>query len=702
MTTPNQAPPTAFELVGLGAFQIGGTGGGSGQGGYGQGLTTDAVNQVIAGPATALANPAGVSTFSDVITMVENYLKTMPLQTLQLFQYFLPGTTTADFVDVPTAVTTIINALGLGKLSSTSADTARLLNDLTILLDVFHLTYNAGTSTDPPGTLGVGGVGPGKPTWYSAWNDVLAYISKVTGVTLAAPAPTIGPAITAAGTGAFTAQAWATRLTNDLTVTSDVFHLVYHTGTPTDAPGLIYTGGGLGNGKMTWYGAWNDLLALCGVVNAVTPPTDPAPAVGAAITTAQTAASTAQSGATAANGNATAALTQLTAIPAQTVVPDLLAGASSVTFDHAGSGGSATNPSGSVSSPLSATGTQDVGASASAMVAAVTFSFVGSGAVGSAQVTVGSQNMQSLGIVQLSSVTEYVEFFVLWTPTVGSGQPVTATAYNFSGGVGSISFESATYIGATNVSNALVTSSGTGTSLSLSVPAAIAGTMAVVAFSAGDVATLASTALSAYTKTQRGSTTVQVDAGQYGYQSLAFGDATGGSGGVTFGATGADSFAEWVGVGVVLSATSVIGSGFRAHSTNSTGASVAGNGTFGPYLGVLDKVTADYYFNSSTGVLTVKNAGWYQVKIAFLTGSYTGALLGPVLYQNGAVVDAGLRIAPSTSSLILADSFTVYCSANDTLQPGYFAGVSYAAAFGADSTATASYWEVSLLNRSLL
>jgi hypothetical protein len=413
---------------------------------------------------------------------------------------------------------------------------------------------------------------------------------------------------------------------------------------------------------------------------------------------------TAQSTATAANANANTALSQLTSIPAQTIVPNLMAGASSVTFDNAGSGGSTTNSSGSVSTPLACMGTQTIGASASVMIAAVTFSLVGSGSAGNAQVAIGGQPMQSVGNpVQMSSVTEFLEFFILWNPPAGTNLPVTATAYGFAGaGVGSVSFESASYIGATSAST-LITNSGSGSSLSLSVPSAIANTMAVVAFTAGDVTTKANTALSSYTKTQRGNTTVQVNSTQFGYQSLAFGDTTGGSGGVTFGATGADSFAAWLGAGLILSATSLVGSGFRAHRVASSGTgATAGNNGFGNWYNVVDQNTADYSYNNLTATVTVANAGWYMAKISFFTASYTSAYLGPVLYQNGAVVQAGATTRPTTSGQVIADSFLVYCNAGDTLTAGYNAGVTFITTFAGDTTGTMNYFEVALMNRSLL
>jgi hypothetical protein len=338
------------------------------------------------------------------------------------------------------------------------------------------------------------------------------------------------------------------------------------------------------------------------------------------------------------------------------------------------------------------------------MVAAVTFSLVG-GSVGNAQVSIGGQQMQSYGnVVQLGSVTEYVEFFVLWNPPVGTNQTVTATAYGLSGtGVGSVSFESASYIGATNAS-ALFTSSGTGTSLSLSASAG-ANTMAVVAFSAGDVTTKANTAISGFTKTQRGNTTVQVSSTQYGYQSLAFGDTTGTGGGVTFGATGADSSAVWVGVGIVLSATQYVGSGFRQSRTvSTTAAPSSGNNSFSGNYDTTQYCTSD--ISISGGVATVSVAGHYAVTVSQLEAAVTTVHQArPLLWQNGAVVQHGNTMYVTTTASntwIMQSTFTVYCNAGDTLAPGGWYSTGPGFAITGESTGAQTYWEAALLNRSLL
>src|SRR5947209_15728799 len=415
---------------------------------------------------------------------------------------------------------------------------------------------------------------------------------------------------------------------------------------------------------------------------------------------------TAQSTASSANTSANAALTQLMAVPQQTVVPNLTAGASSVAFGNAGSGGSTTGAFGSITNPLIATGTQTVGSTASVIVAAATFSLVGSGSVNTASmnISIGNQQMQNLGGGQVSSATEYLRCFMLWNPRAGTKLPVTATAYNVagSGGIGSVSFESASYIGATGAST-VSTNSGSGTSLTLSVPSAVAGTRAVAAFSAGNVLTKANTALSGFTQTQRGNTTVQLDSGQYGFQSLAFGDAAGASG-VTFGATAANT-AGWVGAAIVLSATSVLGSGLRLQRTSTaTAAPSAGNQTLGLYDSPPQYLTSDLSLSGSAATVTI--AGWYMATISQLEAAVTTVHQARVLlYQNGSVVQQGQTLNVTTTASntwIMQGTLTVYCSAGDRRQPGEWYSTGPGFALTGEATGTCTYWEMALVNRSLL
>lgn len=274
MTTPNQPAPTWMALLGLGAFQIGGSGGGSGLSSYGQGIDESFVNDLIYGPLAPknLADNSGA--VSDLIPVFQAMIAGVPIAVLKYLQPFIPGATDADFADSATAAAFITGTFIPKLIIETTNGINRLVKDLEILFDVFHVTYPAGTPTDPAG----------QTSWFAAWNDLLALIGISTGTTPTSPAPTIGSAITSAGTAGSNGSSWSTRLTNDLLVLLDVFHLTY---TVTQ-----------------WNAAWADLLALFGIVNSVTAPTNPTPTIGPAITSAQSSATTAGTNASTALTNA--------------------------------------------------------------------------------------------------------------------------------------------------------------------------------------------------------------------------------------------------------------------------------------------------------------------------------------------------------------------------------------------------------------
>lgn len=125
-------------------------------------------------------------------------------------------------------------------------------------------------------------------TWDAFWNGIFG--TSVTGKT----ASDVQTAATAVAATANTAQTTAnTGNTNTGTflgytrVLSDVFHLIYPAGSPSDTP--TTTIGGL----PTWYSAWNGLLQLEGLVKSITPPTDTAPTTGQVIQANTAAATTA-------------------------------------------------------------------------------------------------------------------------------------------------------------------------------------------------------------------------------------------------------------------------------------------------------------------------------------------------------------------------------------------------------------------------
>lgn len=289
------------------------------------------------------------------ITALQTLLASPPVSSAAWASWW---TTTLEDLGVgSTAAVNTANFLSGNYAAAINANAwaTRVINDLTILLDVFHLTYNLGTSTDPPGTLGVGGVGAGKPTWYSAWNDLLELLGLVNSTsTPTIAAPTIGTsAIPATKVGNVLGQS---SLGADVQAILDfVANALGHSGTghtltnietylglipPANVTNVL-GGANLGDdvtsvqgqattqntwwgrlmtdvsiyldlfhvtypvgspsdgptttisGVRTWYSAIADILALFGVVHSVSAPSNPASDVGTATNVAAAAATTA-------------------------------------------------------------------------------------------------------------------------------------------------------------------------------------------------------------------------------------------------------------------------------------------------------------------------------------------------------------------------------------------------------------------------
>ncbi|MDV6975347.1 glycine-rich domain-containing protein [Mycobacterium intracellulare] len=122
MTTPNQSADLTFGnapdlsgLVGVGAFQMGG-----GSTNYGQNVTDAFVQTLIHGPAVVLAQ--GFTSIEHFMGELANYLKTLPIEALRLFQAFIPGAVSSAFNTVASAVETIINALSIQNLKMMVSD----------------------------------------------------------------------------------------------------------------------------------------------------------------------------------------------------------------------------------------------------------------------------------------------------------------------------------------------------------------------------------------------------------------------------------------------------------------------------------------------------------------------------------------------------------------------------------------------------
>jgi hypothetical protein len=519
-------------------------------------------------------------------------------------------------------------------------------------------------------------------------------------------------------TTAVNGSAWATRLTNDLLITSDVFHLVYNVGLSTDAPGTLGVGG-VGPGKPTWYSAWNDLLALTGLVNSVTAPTDPAPTVGAAIGTAQTTATTASGnvqnvadavhqtvyGGTA-TGTPTDVATLVTALsnqPAATVVPPPNPNSSGMVA-HGATGSSWTTNT-TAGNFLTITGSHTAAASDNYVVVPIIFDASTSVLTSiNRTVTYGTQSMSSLGALQINSVSNvWVEFFGLFGPVAGA-QTITATIASINtlnGLLGS----SSSYSGVGTV-GALTTTTGASANPSQTVSSAV-GDMVVQAFAAFRTGGSALT-MSSYSQTQR-SNSGSVAVGSFALV-LDFGDAVGAAS-VSFAATASSTSGEFFGGMAVnlIPQPAIIGSGFRAYNNSTTAINgSSGDNTFpNSFFNTVDLTSPDLTYSTATAnTLTVANAGWYKIVIHCLEAAvFTTHYVRPVLYHNGTAARQGpVLLVNTTAANTYTFGFTwsIYCQAGDTLQPGYNLNTPVSSVFVGETTGAYTYWEASLMNRSLL
>lgn len=121
MTTPNQTAAEAFgnsadlsALVGLGAFQLG-----SAAENWGQNVTDTFVRTLTAGAATGMV---GVSDLAGFVTQFTAFLSALPLEALQWFQQFIPGSVASDFATITSAVEKIVGAFSFEAVLMLVAD----------------------------------------------------------------------------------------------------------------------------------------------------------------------------------------------------------------------------------------------------------------------------------------------------------------------------------------------------------------------------------------------------------------------------------------------------------------------------------------------------------------------------------------------------------------------------------------------------
>lgn len=143
---------------------------------------------------------------------------------------------------------------------------------------------------------------------------------------------------------------------------------------------------------------------------------------------------------------------------------------------------------------------------------------------------------------------------------------------------------------------------------------------------------------------------------------------------------------------------SVIGSGFRAYRTSASTVAVSSgtNLLASSFFDTVQDNTADLtYATATNNKLTVSIAGWYIVKICLKPSGAASIYLGPTLYQNGTLIQIG-NPNNLSSGYPAADTFIVYCSAGDYLQPGTLS--SSTPTLNGEGTGAYCYWEVTLAN----
>jgi hypothetical protein len=438
---------------------------------------------------TAIANNPGnwIAVFAAVAPAYNTWvttqtgLATNEFATLgqMLNSLFNLNTTTGLF-----SATSIANVLGGSNLGADVASVnstanngiawlTRVVNDLRITSDVFHLTYQVGTSTDAPGTLGTNG----KPTWYSAWNDLLELSGVVNDTTAPTDAaPTTGTVIqantaaaTTAGTNASMAIASATNATNLAQGTIDGIYQSQNGGSST------------GN-----------------AVSTVVP--------------------------------------SLTAIPASNVIG---IAPNTVNFGASGSSITAYNNGTFYSNPYTTTEQHTPGADDTMVTVAVAFMSgqqANSGSITSVKFGSTLMSPQGPGVwtTAYGNRTAFVQFYNLKIPAGSSAQTVTAVIA--CGGLAAVAIQSVSYNAATVGTPVSVT--GSGTAFSHTGIASATGHRVVQAFvTIQNGSSTAAGAVSAYSQSQRYNFSDSTGTYNFG---LVLGDAPGAST-VAFTATDAQS-----------------------------------------------------------------------------------------------------------------------------------------------------------------
>ena len=385
--------------------------------------------------------------------------------------------------------------------------------------------------------------------------------------------------------------------------------------------------------------------------------------------------------------------------------------ATTVTQDAVGTAGFTTGSTSTLSNSSSIT----VGATANYLVAVVGVqTSLTSNPPSSLTVTQGSAQFTQLGTVStLSSSSGQVYrlyFFGLPSPTTGAST-VTASAVGSGGIIVALSCTAVSLIGVSSVGTFASNPATIFTSNSNSSPS--------MTFNSGSGRFIINSILNTNTPGYAASMsaynqTLLTDTGSQGAGTsnldVLVGSAAGGAS-VTLSALSnvVNSSQYWIEAAVdfLPAAAAQIGSTALISNTSTTAQNVvATTNTVLPnsfYNNTVYK-TADIGYSTTGNTFTVTLSGTYTVTICILeAASLTQHVLRCILYHNGSVVQSGGAMLVSTTSAgtyIAQATFSVYCAANDTIQPGYWTTAAQTGLILGEATGTQCYFSIALANRS--
>jgi len=154
-----------------------------------------------------------------------------------------------------------------------------------------------------------------------------------------------------------------------------------------------------------------------------------------------------------------------------------------------------------------------------------------------------------------------------------------------------------------------------------------------------------------------------------------------------------------------------VGSGFRAYKSSGTNSITANNFNLLPasFYSTEEYRTDDMtYVASANNKLTVSVEGWYHVSINIGLSINTMVVdMAAALYKNGTVIKKGGSFWGGAGFVgrgpaSVNGNFIVYLIAGDYIQPGYWQTTAYGASGTMSADLYSTYFEVSLINKSLL